>query len=104
VRAILTVEMDGAAFKDDGLEVQRIIRHAASEITHMIPHDCKIPGGCGWQDRLALTLRDINGNRVGELRIVEDAPATGCACGVAYGEDPPMEERCAYCLYGVPRS
>ncbi len=58
----MTIETNNAAFSQDvGLEVARILRDAADRIEQ----------GHGVD---ALTLRDINGNRVGELEVFEDNP------------------------------
>jgi hypothetical protein len=65
MRAVITINMDGAAFEGDegedcgGLELARIFRRLA----WVVERDCA-PG-------YVSILRDINGNRVGEMRIEE---------------------------------
>ncbi len=59
MRAVLTVDMDNAAFEDDSAgELGRILQHAANKTSAMASEP-------GW----SLVLFDSNGNRVGELRI-----------------------------------
>ena len=56
MRAEITINMDNAAFDDDG-ELARILRRLADDL--------------GTQKRaLIMNLRDINGNRVGTFEIV----------------------------------
>jgi len=61
MRAIITVEMDGAAFEDPPHELARILKHAALNAELAIAR--------GRQDDEALPLRDSSGNTVGSFRV-----------------------------------
>lgn len=71
MRAVITINMDGEAFEGDpGRELKRILTDVAKQASRVAPHTCRIPGGCGEERGIGpLSLRDINGNRVGEMRI-----------------------------------
>lgn len=68
MRAIITIDMDGAAFEDDnaGPELARILRVAADAAE---AGQFNARSGLDYYYRDGLPLRDINGNRVGEMRI-----------------------------------
>lgn len=62
----VTITTDNAAFADDDLgpELARILRRLADTVA-----------GCSRDDIDGYTLRDINGNRVGEADFYDDSEA-----------------------------
>jgi hypothetical protein len=65
----LTIETDGAAFDQPGEELSRILAAAAHYVRNVMPED----------DGLTMTVRDVNGNSVGEWRY--DRPASAPEVG-----------------------
>lgn len=64
MKAMLEIDMGNAAFEDDPGELARILREVADKVENGV-----IEGD-------EFVLRDLNGNHVGQMDVVGDAPAS----------------------------
>lgn len=71
MRLRIEICLDNAAFEDaPEQEIRRILRSIYPPA--LLPHKCKIPGGCGEEHGVRAMLRDSNGNTVGVAEVVEE--------------------------------
>ena len=60
MKCIIEIEMDNEAFEDDsGFELARMFQHLALDVAHKVTPQ---------------VLWDSNGNKVGEMKIIDEAP------------------------------